>query len=119
MNNLLAPGSQLAQVTPASAADVTAFTATLRTVITSIFVTPITTAGIPTFRIYHDDDGTTYSTATALYYNNATAAGVTQHLKFGEEVDGLTILPGGSIGVGTSIGSNLTFTLYGVVQVAR
>jgi hypothetical protein len=117
--DILAPGSQLAQVQPANTTDVIVFTATLRTVITSIYVCNSSTATPATFRIYHDDDGTTMSTATALYYNAAAAAQTTVQIKAGEEVDGITVAAGGTIGFGVSLASAITITIYGATQHIR
>ncbi len=68
-----------------------------------------TTAGAITFRVFHDEDGTTYDTTTALYYDVSIAANTT--LSLTGFLAGHTF--GGNIGVRVSTGDTLTFTLYG------
>lgn len=69
------------------------------------------TAGSVTFRIFHDEDGTTYDESTALYFDTALAANTT--LVITGLLAGET--NAGNIGVRTGTNDALTFTLYGVI----
>lgn len=69
-----------------------------------------TTGGALTFRIFYDDDGTTYDETTALYFDAAVAANATVVIS--------DLLCGnvnaGNVGVRTSAGNGINFTLFGV-----
>lgn len=68
-----------------------------------------------TFRIFHDDDGTTYGDATALFYdvNCPTAQSV--------QIDCFIAMhdSGGNLAVRTDSADNLTFTVYGVEIISN
>jgi hypothetical protein len=71
--------------------------------------------GTPAFRIFHDEDGTTYSTATALYYDVALTANETQVLTFGDHDTGGLWMgnSAGNLAVRSSVASEICFTVYG------
>ena len=108
-------GAQLAQVRPGVTTTTTLFSATLRTEVTCIFVANTSTASC-SMSLYHDDDGTTYSEATALY--NAKTVPVNDTIKIEANVpgSGLTIRAGGSLGCKSSVTNALTFTVYGITE---
>lgn len=61
-----------------------------------------------TFRLHHDEGGTTYDTANALYYDKTVTANETLVLS-----DEFFMLEGDSIGISSDPADNLTFSLYG------
>ena len=65
-----------------------------------------------TFQVFHDKSGSTYSVATALFYDVAIAANTT--LVFPKVLAGA---PGGTVAVRSSIANTITFTLYGLEYV--
>lgn len=111
---MFAKGSQLAQVRPSASAS-TAFTSTLRTEITRIVVANTTTATVG-FSVYHDDDGATYTQATALYYDVSLSGNQTLSISFDSLGGGLAMARGASLGVRSSVDLACTFTLYGVTE---
>lgn len=80
------------------------------TVIIKTIVVANTTAAPETFRIFHDDDGTTYDQSNALFYDVAIAANTTTQV----DIFMAMATASGTIGVRTSTASALTFTAYGV-----
>lgn len=68
-----------------------------------------TTASSADFRVFHDDDGTTYNETTALFFDEALAANTTRVL----DLKMYMSTASGTIGVRTDTNSALTFTLYG------
>ena len=115
MDTHLAPGYQAFQSAPSTVTDVVAFTASVRTEFTSIFMAN-TTGTAATARVYHDNDGSTMSTATALLYNISIAANTTCVLETGELYGGINVAPSGTIGVGTGTANAITFTGYALRQ---
>ena len=65
-------------------------------------------AGNAAFDIYHDDNGTTYNDATALYLDQTVAAGITRVIE-----DELFVDSSGNVAVKSDVTSALTFTMYG------
>lgn len=109
---------QLAQLTPSSSSAATALVATSRTVVTKIVVCNARNAA-STFSIYHDDDGGSFGTATALYKNKAINAHDTQVIEAASPVSGLGMRVGGRLGVEAGTADAITFSLYGIVQQGR
>ncbi len=103
-------GLQLGQLTPAdsNAASIYSPAAGIVTEITSIVVTN-TDGSAHTYRIFHDEDGSTYSTATALYYDVGIAANTTVVL----EPLAFMANEAGNLAVRSNSANNLTFTAYG------
>lgn len=68
-----------------------------------------TTGGSVTFRIFVDDDGTTYDETTALFWDTTIAGGTTV------ELDTFLALndSSGNLAVRTSSANALTFTAFG------
>ena len=101
---------QLGQSRPANTTAVSAYSPAsgITAIINHIFVCN-TTGNTPTFRIFVDDDGTTYDQTTALYYDEATSANTTTRIPCFIAMNDST----GNIAVRTSSNSELTFTLFG------
>lgn len=116
-----AEGSRLAQVRPGVTTAVLGYANPqtggrgLNLEITLIVVCN-TTAAPAAFSIYHDDAGSTYSQATALYYGKVLAANDTVLIAIPSQNSGIAVKPGGNIGVQSSVASALNFTIYGVTQ---
>lgn len=111
-------GGLIAQTTPATTTAQTAFTAIMRTEIKKIVVCNVS-GGNADYSIYHDDDGTTYNTTTALWYTKTLATKTTDVINAEDFAGGISVSAGGSMGVQTSTASALTFSFYGTTQVAR
>lgn len=70
------------------------------------------TASIVKYRIFHDVDGSTFDETTALHFDVPIAPNATQIIEFpGPGLAGDD--PAGNVGVRTSVGNALNFTLYG------
>ncbi len=104
-------GAILAQSRPANTTAVSAYSpgASVRTKITRILVCN-TTGNTPTFRIFLDNDGTTYNQTTALYYDKAMSANDTTTIEGDWWMDNSS----GNLAVRTSAGNELTFTIFGI-----
>ena len=109
---------QLAQVSPGTVSSQTAYIAAYRTEVTRIVVCNARNAQT-TYSIYHDDDGGTFATATALVMNKTIAANTTDTVEANSPGSGLGMRVGGEIGVQAGTADALTFSLYGLIQVAR
>jgi hypothetical protein len=70
-----------------------------------------TTAGALTYRVCHDDNGTTHDETTALAWDVSIAA---NSVAVVEGICGSTAT--GTVGVRSSSASGLTFTMYGMVR---
>ena len=62
-----------------------------------------------TYRLFHDDDGTTYDQTTALVYDTSLAANATIIIDEPIYMNN----PNGNLGVRTGTNSALTFIVYG------
>ena len=63
-----------------------------------------------TYRIFLDDDGTTYDQSTALYYDVTLATGTTSELSM---LGWGMVNSAGNLAVRSSVASALTFTVFG------
>ena len=107
-------GKQLAQVRPANTTAVSAYSTdpSVRTEILHILICN-TTASAATFRLFHDEDGSTYDETTALYWDNPINANASVSIPY-EEGQGLWLVNSASnFAVRTGTNSALTFTVYG------
>lgn len=101
---------QLGQLRPANttAASVYSPAAATTWVAKSLIVCNTSTASCA-FRVFHDENGTTYDETTALFWDVPIAAN--------ETITVTALLAGydatGNVGVRTSVANALTFTLYG------
>lgn len=114
MAGLNALGSRLAVLRPANTTAATIFTASLNTEITKIFVANVT-AGTLTFRVFHGASGDSYDEDTALYYDVAIDANATVEIFADTPNGGIMMQEGEILGVRSSSGNGLNFSVYGVV----
>lgn len=70
-----------------------------------------TSSALATFRIFHDDDGTTYDENTALYWDIPVPAGKTAEV----EVNAMMNSSTGNLAVRSNTADALTFTGYGSI----
>jgi hypothetical protein len=103
-------GSQLGQVRPAdtTAASIYSPAASIEAKVTAIMVCNTTTIAT-TFRIFHDDNGTTYDADTALYYDVPLAANDTVTFEVAILMNDAT----GNLAVRSGTGNAVNFTVYG------
>lgn len=77
-------------------------------VVESIWICNQTASNV-TYRLFHDDDGTTYDESTALVFDETVSANSTVKLVEPINLDNVS----GNLAVRTSVGNALTFTVYG------
>ena len=115
---LHAQGELLAQLRPAGTSAVTLFQAANLRVEVTLIITAVTAGSGNNIavEVYHDDDGTTYDNDTLI--GNVTKAEAADDTTFQAQHpgSGVTVKPGGSIGVKTSTGGAVNFSLYGVPE---
>lgn len=114
----LAAGSQLAQNRPSGTTAVSAFTATLRTEVTAIWVAN-TSSSSAKYSLFHDDDGSTFDQTTALVYETVIPPNATVMITAEQLGGGIAISADGQLGIQTDTANALTFTVYGVVEQVR
>lgn len=115
MDEWLYTPALLAQIRPVVTTPVTAFVASMRTEITRIIVTCVSTSNRE-FRIYHDDDNTGASDGNALWYNYPV--NTSSMYSWGSESPGagISVKPGGAVLVKSDLTNGITFSFYGVSQ---
>ena len=113
-----AAGFLAGQLRPSNTTAAPLYTATLKSEVTRILIAN-TTGSAATFRLFHDDDGTTMDETTALVWDNSIAAGAYVDLQAYLDGAGITIAAGGSLGCRSGTGNALTFSVYAVVLDAR
>lgn len=99
---------QLGQLAPADTNAASLFSPSVRTVVRQIIVCN-TTAVAATFRIFIDNDGTTYSVATALFYDVTINGNTTVSINGYYPMDDAN----GNLAVRTGTANALTFTAFG------
>lgn len=109
-----ASGSRLAKVSPAATTNTLAFTATIDTEITRVFVANRTASAI-TFRLSHVVVGGTLADSDALYYDVSVAANTTLDIKSETQGGGIHLEPGDMLYVRASA-VNMNFQIYGVTS---
>ncbi len=74
-----------------------------------------TTGSSVDYRLFHDEDGTTYDQTTALFYDVALSANTTDVITFGTgDNDGIWMNnSSGNVAARTATGNAITFTAYG------
>jgi hypothetical protein len=107
--NTLAPGSLLGQLAPANTTAAMVFTASICCNVTS---------SPAKIRIFHDEAGTTYAVGNALWYDVPVPGNTTLSLD-AEHYGGINLAGTDSLGVRTDTANAITFSVYGVVQVAK
>lgn len=109
---------QLFQTRPSGTSAAVIFTASQRTELTRIVVCN-TTGTDATFKLFHDDDGTTVDESTALYYNVSVAANKSEVIVSPSIDGGITVSKDGTIGFATGTANALTITGYGKTAPGR
>ena len=113
-------GKQLGQLRPAdtNAASLYSPAAGVIAEIEALYVCN-QTSGALTFRVFHDNDGTTYDETTALYFDVSVAANITKRVpddgNLGVWMDKST----GNFAVRSSANDGFTFTLYGIEHTRK
>lgn len=103
----------LNQLRPADQSATTIFTAASETEIIKLFVCN-TTGTAAKYRVFHDDDGSTYDQSNALYYDESISPNTTECPLQSQGVGaGLSVSANGTIGVRSDTTNALTFTIYG------
>lgn len=101
---------QLGQLRPANTTAASLYSpATNKTAVRLSLVICNTSSSEAKFRVFHDDDGTTYDETTALFFDAPIEANQTL------EIDGFKAMndSAGNFAVRTNTASAITFTLYG------
>ncbi len=101
---------QLAQARPSGTSAVSIYSpgSGVTAIIRNITVSN-TTANQVTFRIFHDDDGTTYDQSTALFYDVTIARYSTTQITAFMSMNNSS----GNLAVQSGTANALTFTVYG------
>lgn len=102
---------QLGQSRPSgtTAASIYSPASGIRAIVKTIFVAN-NTGSAATFRLFHDEDGTTYDESTALDFDVSVSANSTTLLT---DLNIGMINSSGNLAVRTGTGNALTFTVYG------
>tara|TARA_R110000803_G_scaffold1228_4_gene4002 strand:+ start:2348 stop:2689 length:342 start_codon:yes stop_codon:yes gene_type:complete len=105
---------QLGQLRPANTTAASVFTPAVsgEYKITSILIANVS-GSAALAGIYHDKDGSTYDETTAIVFNKRIAHEEYVHLIFEDGIG--DYLAAGNLGVKTSVGNALTFTVYGEI----
>lgn len=98
----------LAQARPNTATVVALYSPAQRAIIKRVIICN-TTAGASLFRMYLDDDGSTFDESTALFWDKTVAAGETIFQDAYWAMDN----PDGNVGVRSATAQALTYTLFG------
>ena len=103
-------GKQLGQLRPANTTAATIYTPADRFNVNITSITIANTSGsAATYRLFHDEDGTTYDATTALKWDINLPADTSVEIDLNLWMADVA----GNIAVRTSVNSALTFTLYG------
>lgn len=107
---------QLAQVRPSGTTGVSLFTPAVASPYEIDSINIANVSGAPlAVSLFHDADGSTYSEATALIFEQTLAAGATLLHEGKISHD----LAAGNIGCKVSVANGATFTVYGTVAGER
>lgn len=121
--NALALAELLVQVRPANTTAAAGFTAPTGVTGVRFSITRInicnTSGAAATYRLFHDDDGTTFDETTALAWDEPIPANGVRIWEAQSPSSGISLKSGGSLGVRTSVNSALTFSIYGTVGRSR
>jgi hypothetical protein len=116
-------GELLAQIRPVGTTAVTLLTVPtggrgVRYAISRIQVAN-TSAGAATWRLFHDDDGTTYDETTALFWDSSVSVGQVASNQAVSPFSAIFMKPGATLGFRSSVGNALTVSVYGTVIGGR
>lgn len=100
---------QLAQAREASTTAVSIYSPSAAIAAVKTLIVCNTTGGAVKFRIFHDDDGTTYDESTALYWDVPLAANQTVQIDTFIAMDNVN----GNLAYRSSVASAITITVYG------
>lgn len=104
-------GRQLGQLRPADTNNAVLVASALSTTTRVDLVVICNTSGAEAkYRVFHDDDGTTYDQSTALFYDVALAADETHELP---DTFWMHARTAGNFAVRSDTNSAITFTAYG------
>ena len=118
MNNY-APSSLLGQSRPSDTNNTAIYVASLKTEICRIIIAN-TTGSSATFRLFHDQGGSTYDESNALAFDVTIAANsINDNFQSFQMGNGITLAATDSFGIRSSVANALTFSIYGVVSDAR
>lgn len=108
---------QLAQARPSNSSATSLYAIPSDNVATEVqcIVVANTTASPAAYRIFHDEDGATYTQATALFYDVTIAANTSVEISSSIYM----LNASGNLAIRTDTGSALTFTAYGVETIIR
>ena len=103
---------QLGQLRPADTNAASIYSPAAGVTVRIMAIVVSNTGGNPrAFRLFHDDDGTTYDASTALYWDEALAANTTKIIAApGIFMDDSS----GNLAVRSDAANELTFTVYGI-----
>jgi len=105
---------QLGQLRPANTTAASLYSpATNVTGIAKNLVVSNTTSNLAKFRVFSDDDGTTYDETTSLFFDVPLSGNTTVQIDMFVALDD----PTGNFAVRTDTASALTFTLFGAESV--
>jgi len=108
-------GSQLGQLTPADANAASLYSpgAGVSAKLTSITIVNTSASNTIRVRLFHDEDGTTYGTTTAVYlYDRPMAPQTSLTIGLGAFMNNSA----GNFAVRTDTANDATFTLYGMEE---
>ena len=102
---------QLGQLRPADTTAASLFSPTSGEVLVMSVIVANTSGSDATFRLFHDDDGTTYDETTALAWDVSVPAGSVATVELNIMMDDAS----GNLAVRSSSGNAFNFTCYGSV----
>lgn len=113
-------GKQLNQLRPGDTNAVSIYSPSAAEIVTEIRLIHIcnTTTSNATFRLFHDEDGTTYDETTALIYDKTVLANDFFAIGY-EEGEGIWLQnTSGNLAIRSGTSSALTFTIYGIENIS-
>ena len=111
-------GGKLAAHFAATTAAQTVFTAPATTEVTRIQICNITNNNAE-YSLFHDDTGSTYSTATALAWNKQINGKNVEVIEAASQGSGITLQKNGTLGISCNSANHFNITIYGIVQKVR
>lgn len=107
-------GKQLGQLRPANTTAASLYSpGSNMDVHITLLIVCNTTGSAATFRLFHDEDGTTYDATTALYYDKSVSNGDVVVISYNDNNGIWMGNSSGNLAVRTDTGNALTFTVYG------
>ena len=100
---------QLGQLRPANTTAASLFSPTSGEVLVKTVTVANVSAASAKFRVFHDDNGTTYDETTALFWDVEVPVGTSAVIEINVMMDDAS----GNLGVRTDTASAFNFTVYG------